>query len=372
MDQVNSSSEELLVIRSGYLPTRKIQTGIGNIEVKRLRCRPRGQEKPEERFTSKILPPYMPRSRSIEDVLPWLYLKGISSGDFGEALASLLGEGAKGLSAATIIRLKNRWADDLKSWQSRDLQGKRYVYVWADGIHFNIRLGEDDRLCILVLMGTTTDGEKEIIAISEGYRESEVSWKLMLEDLRSRGLTIDPSLAIADGALGFWAALPQVYPKAKKQRCWVHKTANILDKLPKSKQPEAKSLIHSIYNAPKKAEAERLFELFIKSFDAKYPKATACLKKDRESLLAFYDFPAEHWIHIRTTNAIQSTFASVRLRTHKTKGCGTSQATVMMVFKLIESAQKKWRRLKGYEKLAEVIDIRWKFVDGERQETKAA
>ena len=216
------------------------------------------------------------------------------------------------------------------------------------------------------------NGEKEIIAISEGFRESQESWKLLLEDLKSRGLSIDPSLAIADGALGFWAALPLVFPKTKKQRCWVHKTANILDKLPKSKQPEAKTIIHGIYTAPKKVEAERLFDLFIKSFDAKYPRATACLKKDKESLLAFYDFPAEHWIHIRSTNAIESTFASVRLRTHKTKGCGSSKATVMMVFKLIESAQKRWHRLKGYERLAEVIDIRWRFVDGERQEVKAA
>lgn len=372
MDQVNGGIGERLVVRNGYLPPRAIQTGIGDIEVKRPRCRAKSQEAVGERFTSKILPPYMRRSRSVEDVLPWLYLKGISTGDFQEALASLLGEGAKGLSATTITRLKGQWSEDLKSWQSRNLSNKRYVYVWADGIHFNIRLGEDDRMCILVLMGTTMDGEKELIALSEGYRESEASWKMMLLDLRSRGLSVDPSLAIADGALGFWAALPQVFPTTKRQRCWVHKTANILDKLPKSKQPQAKTLIHSIYNAPRKAEAERLFDVFLETFDAKYPKATACLKKDKETMLAFYDFPAEHWAHIRTTNAIESSFASVRLRTYKTKGCGSSSATVMMVFKLVESAQKRWHRLRGYERLAEVIDIRWKFVDGEKLEAKAA
>ncbi|MCX6126386.1 MAG: IS256 family transposase [Proteobacteria bacterium] len=372
MAQVNGSSGDRLVVRNGYLPARAIQTGIGDIEVKRPRCRTKRSDASSERFTSKILPPYMRRSRSVEDVLPWLYLKGISTGDFQEALASLLGEGAKGLSATTITRLKSQWSEDLKSWQSRDLAGKRYVYVWADGIHFNIRLGEDDRMCILVLMGTTMDGEKELIAISEGFRESEASWKMMLLDLKSRGLSVDPSLAIADGALGFWAALPQVFPTTKKQRCWVHKTANILDKLPKSKQPLAKTLIHSIYNAPRKTEAERLFDVFLETFDAKYPKATACLRKDKESMLAFYDFPAEHWGHIRTTNAIESSFASVRLRTYKTKGCGSSTATVMMVFKLVESAQKRWHRLRGYERLAEVIDIRWKFVDGERVEAKAA
>ena len=372
MDQVNGGIGERLVVRNGYLPARSIQTGIGNIEVKRPRCRAKSHDGVVERFTSKILPPYMRRSRSVEDVLPWLYLKGISTGDFQEALASLLGEGAKGLSATTITRLKSQWSEDLKSWQIRDLSSKRYVYVWADGIHFNIRLGEDDRMCILVLMGTTMDGEKELIALSEGYRESEASWKAMLLDLKSRGLSADPSLAIADGALGFWAALPQVFATTKKQRCWVHKTANILDKLPKSKQPQAKTLIHRIYNAPRKAEAERLFDVFLETFDAKYPKATACLRKDKESMLAFYDFPAEHWAHIRTTNAIESSFASVRLRTYKTKGCGSSTATVMMVFKLVESAQKRWHRLRGYERLSEVIDIRWRFVDGERVEAKAA
>ena len=305
-------------------------------------------------------------------MLPWLYLKGVSTGDFQEALAALLGDEASGLSSTTITRLKGVWKNEYDDWQRRSLKDRRYVYIWADGVYFNVRLGEDDRNCILVIMGTTTEGEKELLAVVEGYRESALTWKELLLDLKSRGLTIDPSLAIADGALGFWAALPQVFPSTKTQRCWVHKTANVLDKLPKSTQPLAKKMLHEIYNSPRKAEAERVFDHFIETYDAKYPKAVKCLVKDRENLLTFYDFPAEHWPHIRTTNPIESTFATVRLRTNKTKGCGSSTATLLMVFKLAQSAQKNWRRLRGYERLADVIDIKWKFVDGERTKAEAA
>jgi len=369
---VNGSTGETTIIRNGYLPERKIQSGIGDIKVNQPRCRNKNKDSSVAKFSSSILPPYLRRTRSIEDVIPWLYLKGVSTGDFQEALSALLGDEAAGLSSTTITRLKGVWQNEYDDWQRRSLKDRRYVYIWADGVYFNVRLGEDDRNCILVIMGTTADGEKELLAVMEGYRESELTWMEVLLDLKSRGLTIDPSLAIADGALGFWAALPKVFPSTKIQRCWVHKTANVLDKLPKSTQPRAKKMLHEIYNSPRKSEAERVFDLFIETFEAKHPKAVKCLAKDRETLLTFYDFPAEHWAHIRTTNPIESTFATVRLRTNKTKGCGSTTATLLMVFKLAQSAQKNWRRLRGYERLTDVIDIKWKFVDGERTKAEAA
>ena len=276
------------------LPKRTILSGVGPIEVEQPRVLDRRPDGEAESFSSKILPPYLRKTKSLDELIPWLYLKGVSTGDFSEALAALVGPAAAGLSATTITRLKATWEDEFQEWTKRPLEGKKYVYVWADGVHFNIRL-EEDRLCILVLMGATEDGRKELIAITDGYRESEQSWKALLLDVKSRGLVVDPKLAIGDGALGFWKALAEVYPATREQRCWVHKTANVLDKLPKRLQPEAKEKLHAIWMAPTRAEADRAFDLFLATYEAKYDKATACLAKDRDVLLTFYDFPAEHW-----------------------------------------------------------------------------
>ena len=342
------------VVRNGYLPKRTITTGIGPIEVEQPRVLDRRAKEEREPFSSKILPPYLRKTKSLEELIPWLYLKGISTGDFSEALASLVGPSAKGLSAATVTRLKQIWEGEFQEWSQRSLAAKQYVYVWADGVHFNIRL-EEDRQCILVLMGATADGKKELIAIQDGYRESEQSWKQLLLDVKARGLTVDPKLATGDGALGFWKALKQVYPTTREQRCWVHKTANVLDKLPKRLQSKAKDSIHQIWMAEKRQDAEAAFDLFLKTYEAKYPKATECLSKDRAELLTFYDFPAEHWIHLRTTNPIESTFATVRLRHRRTKGNGSRIACLTMVFKLMQSAEKKWRLLNGSNRLPDVI-----------------
>jgi transposase-like protein len=323
-----------------------------------------------EPFSSKILPPYLRKTKSLEELVPWLYLKGISTGDFSEALAALVGPAAKGLSASTITRLKEVWQVEFQQWSQRPLKGKEYVYVWADGVHFNIRL-EEDRQCILVLMGATADGRKELIAITDGYRESEQSWKALLLDVKARGLVIDPKLATGDGALGFWKALGQVYPTCREQRCWVHKTANVLDKLPKRLQAEAKSKLHQIWMAQTRAQAEEAFALFLETYQAKYPKATECLAKDRGVLLTFYDFPAEHWMHLRTTNPIESTFATVRLRHRRTKGNGSRVACLTMVFKLMQSASKRWRLLNGSQLLPEVI-AGVQFIDGLKPQTAAA
>jgi putative transposase len=350
------------VVRNGYLPEREIQTGLGDVEVKQPRVHDRRAAPERERFTSAILPPYLRRTRSLEELIPWLYLKGVSTGDFAEALRALLGPDAPGLSATTVTRLKAIWEGEYEAWSKRSLAGKRYVYVWADGVHFNIRL-EQDRQCILVLMGATADGRKELIAVADGYRESEQSWKELLLDVKARGLESEPSLAIGDGALGFWKAIAQVWPSTKGQRCWVHKTSNIMDKLPKGVQPKAKAALHAIYEAETRAAAEKAFDLFVATYEAKHPKATECLAKDREALLTFYDFPAEHWRHIRTTNPIESTFATVRLRTVKTKGCGSRVACLTMAFKLMESASKSWRTLNGSARLPAVISGA-RFVDG--------
>ncbi len=358
------------VVRNGHLPERTILTGLGPVEVRQPRVHDRRPQEQAEKFTSQILPPYLRKTQSVEELIPWLYLKGISTGDFSEALAALLGPQAKGLSATTVTRLKGIWQEEYQTWSRRSLEGKRYVYVWADGVHFNIRL-EEERQCILVLMGATPEGTKELIAISEGYRESEQAWKTLLLDCQARGLVIDPELAIADGALGFWKALPKVWPKTGDQRCWVHKTANVLDKLPKGQQPKAKEMLHAIWLAPSRAEAQKAFDLFLRTWETKYLKATECLAKDREALLRFYDFPAEHWMHLRTTNPIESVLATVRLRTCKTKGCGTRAACETMVFKLMESASKHWRKLNGCSLLAEVIQG-VKFIDGVKQTKDAA
>jgi putative transposase len=358
------------VVRNGHLPERAIQTGIGPVEVKQPRVRDRRPAAEREAFTSAILPPYLRRTRSLEGLIPWLYLKGVSTGDFAEALQAILGPDAPNLSATTITRLKAIWEQEYETWSRRSLADKHYVYVWADGVHFNIRL-EEGRQCILVLMGATADGQKELIAVADGDRESEQSWKELLLDVKARGLEIEPSLAIGDGALGFWKAMRQVWDTTREQRCWVHKMANVLDKLPKGTQPKAKTALHAIWQAETKSEAEKAFDLFVATYEAKYPKATECLVKDREVLLTFYDFPAEHWIHIRTTNPIESTFSTVRLRHDKTKGSGSRTACLTMVYKLMESASKGWRALNGSKRLPEVIRGEV-FIDGVKQEKPAA
>ena len=342
------------VVRNGAHPQRDILTGLGPITVQQPRVldrRPAGQREP---FRPSVLPPYLRRTKNIDEAIPWLYLKGISTGDFPEALQGLFGIEAKGLSANTVTRLKAAWEDEYGAWSKRSLKGKHYVYVWADGVHFNIRL-EDGRQCILVLMGATADGRKELIAMTDGYRESEQSWKELLLDVKARGLEIEPSLAIGDGALGFWAAMRKVWHTTKEQRCWVHKTANVLDKLPKGGQPKAKGMLHEIYLAESREAATKALDLFVATYEAKYPKATACLSKDRDVLLRFYDFPAEHWLHIRTTNPIESVFSTVRLRHSKTKGSGTRKACLTMVWKLMESASRTWRALNGSTRIPEVI-----------------
>ena len=339
------------LVRNGYLPERTLQTGLGAIEVRAPRVRDRGKE---IKFSSAILPPYLRRTKTIEELLPWLYLKGISTGDFSEALTALLGRDAPGLSASTISRLKESWNDEYGRWCKRNLTHKHYVYLWVDGVHFGVRL-EDASQYMLVVIGAMADGRKELLAIGDGYRESEASWKEVLLDLKARGLKVDPKLAIGDGALGFWKALPQVFGHTQGQRCWVHKTANVLNKLPKSQQPKAKAALQEIWMAASREEAQRAFDHFIVNHEAKYPKAVACLVKDREALTAFYDFPAEHWVHIRTTNPIESTFATVRLRTAKTRGCVSRGNMLAMVFMLAKSAERGWRRLKGAQRLAELI-----------------
>ena len=342
------------LVRNGHAPERRIQTGIGPVEVRRPRLRDRGAaaDGAPIRLTSTILPAYLRRTGNIEEFLPWLYLKGVSTGQFGEALAALLGPDAPGLSAATVRRLTECWQEEHERWRQRDLSTRRFVYLWADGVYFTPRL-DHDRQCMLVLIGADASGRKELLAIEDGYRESAQSWRELLLRLRDEnGLALDPELATGDGALGFWLALHQVWPKTKQQRCWVHKTANVLNALPKSIHGKAKQDLHAIYEAESRKGAEDAFDRFVAKYGAKYDKAAACLVKDRESLLAFYDFPAEHWKHVRTSNPIESTFATVRLRTAKTKGCLSRQTALAMVFKLAKSAERHWRRLDGSERLA--------------------
>ena len=344
-----------LVVRNGHHPSRKIQSGSGAIEVRQPRVNDKRVDEQGNRihFTSKILPPYLRKTKAIEELVPWLYLKGISTSDFPEALACL-GHDGSGLSPTTVVRMKEVWQGEYENFNRRSLAGKRYVYVWADGIYFNIRLS-DDRPCVLVLMGALEDGTKELIAMSDGQRESEQSWLEVLLDAKSRGMIDAPLLATGDGALGFWKALRQVFPSTRQQRCWVHKTVNVLDKLPRGQQISAKSMLHEIWMAETKEQAIKALEKFAATYQAKYPKAVECLLKDQEELLAFYDFPAEHWQHLRTSNPIESTFATVRLRTSKTKGAGSRSACLAMAFKLVESAQKHWRKLNGNALLPEVI-----------------
>ena len=363
-----------LVVKNGSLPARKILTGAGAIEVKQGRVRDNTRDAESRvQFTPSVLPAYLRRTDAIEELIPWLYLKGISTGDFGEALQSLVGEHAKGLSANTVVRLKEQWGSEYDQWCQRDLSDKKYVYVWADGIHAKVRLEDDanKKQCILVLMGATADGKKELIAVLDGYRESEQSWSELLLGLKQRGLATAPKIAVGDGALGFWAALRKIFPDTREQRCWVHKTANVLNKMPKSVQPKAKQDLHEIWQAETRTDATKAFDNFLEKYDAKYHQACECLRKDREQLLVFYDFPAEHWGHLRTTNPIESTFATIRLRHRKTKGNGTRRASLTMMFKLAQSASKKWKRLRGAEMIPLVVEGR-SFKDGIIQDEIAA
>ena len=353
------------IVRHGHLPEREVMTGIGPVAVRQPRVRDRevNAENAERiRFTPTILPPYARRSRSLEVLIPILYLKGISTGDFEEALAALLGKDAPGLSASTIGRLKEAWIDEHNRWKKRDLSARRYVYVWADGIHLQARL-EDEKQCILVLIGATPEGKKELLGFTDGARESAHDWRELLLDLKARGLSTAPKLAVADGALGFWKAVGEIWPTCVEQRCWVHKTANVLNKLPKSQQPKAKRGLQEIWMAETRADAVAAFDAFIAAYQLKYEKAAECLEKDRDALLAFYDFPAEHWKHLRTSNPIESTFATVRHRTIRSKGCLSNTTALAMVFKLVDAAQKTWRRLDGHNQLPKVV-VGAKFTDG--------
>lgn len=354
-----------VAVRNGRLPSREILTGVGALAVAVPRVRHRG----EGEWTSAILPKYLRKAPSVEALIPLLYLHGVSTGQMTEALEALVGPSAKGLSAATVARLTQCWEAEHREWQERDLSQKRYVYWWVDGIHFRVRLGGDN-VCILVIIGALEDGTKELVAVCAGYRESKESWLEVLRELENRGLKIPPKLAVGDGALGFWGALEEKHGGAvASQRCWVHKTANVLDKMPKSVQPRAKQMIHEMYLAPSRQKALAAWEEFRVTFAAKYPAAWKCLEKDKERLFTFYDFPAEHWGHLRTTNPIESTFATVRLRTVRTKGCGSRSATLSMVFKLAQQAQKHWRKLNGHALLPKVLRA-VRFEDGIEQITQ--
>jgi transposase-like protein len=301
-----------------------------------------------------LVPPYVRKAKRVEAALPWLYLRGISTGDMQEALSVLVGEEAKGLSPAVVSRLKAQWSEAYSAWNQRDLSAEHYVYVWADGIYSTLR-GEDDRLCLLILIGVNEQGEKRLLALSDGYRESKASWLSVIQDLQARGLKTPPQLAIGDGALGFWAALDEGWPQTRCQRCWVHKTANVLNELPKSIQGKAKAGLHEIWMAETQAQAEKAFDRFVRDFGAKYPKAVDILVKDRAVLLSFYDFPAEHWIHIRTTNPIESSFATIRHRTTRTKNCVSRNTLLGLVFQLALTAEKSWRKLRGFNRLPDVV-----------------
>jgi putative transposase len=351
------------LVRHGHLPEREIMTGIGAIAVRCPRVRDRGGEGSERiRFSSAILPPYARRSKSLEVLIPILYLKGISTGNFADALIALLGRDAGGLSASTIGRLKEAWSEEHARWSKRDLSAKRYIYLWVDGIHVQARL-EDTAQCLLIIIGATPEGRKELVGLTDGVRESAQSWRELLLDLKRRGLSIGPELAVADGALGFWRALEEVWPQTRGQRCWVHKTANVLNKLPNSQQPKAKRALQEIWMAETKKDALAAFDAFVETWGVKYDKAVECLIKDRDALLAFYDFPAEHWKHLRTTNVIESSFATVRHRTVRSKGCLSNKTALAMIFKLAEAAERSWRRLNGHNQLPKII-LGIKFSDG--------
>lgn len=352
--------DRLAVVRNGWQPRREVLTGLGPVGVRVPKARSRTAEPAV--FRSALVPPYVRRAKAVDAALPWLYLHGVSTGDMREALAALVGPEAKGLSAPVVARLKQRWSQEYRMWRRKPLGKDRWVYVWADGIYSGLR-AEDERLCALVVIGVNERGQKRFLAIEDGVRESKQSWLELLRDLKERGLVMAPKLAVGDGALGFWAALEEIFPNTRHQRCWVHKTANILNYLPKSLQARAKAGLHDIWMAETKAHAETAFDCFVTSYGAKYPKATECLVKDRETLLAFYEFPAEHWIHIRSSNVIESSFATIRHRTDRTKGCLTRDGMLAMIYKLGQSAERSWRRLRGFEWLAKVV-AGVKFRDG--------
>ena len=351
------------VVRHGHDPVRAIQTGIGPIEVEKPKARDRGAAEGDRiRFTSNILPKWARRTKSLDALLPVLYLRGISAGDFQEVLASLLGKDAPNLSPAVIARLKGEWEEEYRRWQKRDLSTRRYVYVWADGVYLQARM-EPQAECMLVLMGATPEGRKELIGFQTGQRESTQSWKELLVDLKARGLSIAPEVATGDGALGFWKALDEAFPATRHQRCWLHKTLNVLDKFPKSMQPNAHKDLREIWLSPDRAAAEAAMTTFGEKYAPKYSKAVECLIKDREQMLTFFDFPADHWDHLRTSNPIESVFATVRHRTVRMKGALSQDTARLMVFKLVMAASKTWRRLKGQNQLPKVISG-VKFKDG--------
>ena len=373
--EVRDTDGHRLVVRNGQAQERTVTCGAGTWPVRAPRVNDKrvDADGARERFTSRILPPYMRRSPQVSEVLPLLYLRGLSTGDFREALPVLLGEDAAGLSPTTISRLTAVWDEEYQAFRRHDLSGSDYVYVWVDGIHFNIRL-EEDRLCTLVVIGVKADGTKELVALEDGYRESQENWASVLRDLRGRGLRA-PAVAIGDGALGFWSALRDVWPETTVQRDWCHKLANVLDKLPKRLRPRAKRALRDIMYAETKGDAERGLDAFVAEFEAKYPKAAACLVEDREALLAFFDFPAEHWPHLRTSNVIESVFATVRLRQRVTKGAGSRTKGLLMAYKLVAMAQRRWRRLNGAH-LLPLVRAGVVFVDGviqtEREDRKEA
>jgi transposase-like protein len=358
------------LVRHGHLPEREVMTGIGPVSVKVPRVRDRGTGEDKITFTPSILPRYLRKAKSVEELLPWLYLKGVSTGDFTEALEALLGPNAKGLSAKIITRLKADWWTDYEAWQKRDLSNRRFLYIWADGVYFKPRMAEEKQ-CVLVIVGADEYGRKELLAMTDGFRESTQSWREVLLDLKRRGLKQDPKLAVGDGALGFWTALREVFATTKEQRCWVHKTMNVLNAMPKSIQAKAKGHLHDIWQAETKAKANVAFDFFVETYGVKWDKAVTKLVKDRDALLTFYDYPAEHWKHIRTSNPIESTFATVRHRTKRTKGCLSRKTGLAMAFKLMMSAQKKWRKLDGQNRLPEIIQG-IEFRDGIRQVQAAA
>jgi putative transposase len=364
-----------LVVRNGHARSRKVVCGTGAIEVRAPRVNDRRVDEASgerKRFKSSVLPPYVRRSPKVSEVLPLLYLHGLSTGDFVPALEEFFGSKA-GLSSATITRLTERWQEEHEEFMRRDLSKRDYVYVWADGIHTRVRLGPDERLCCLVMIGVRSDGMKELVALQDGYRESGESWACLLRDLKRRGMRA-PVLAVGDGALGFWAAARDVFPETRSQRDWVHKTANVLDALPKSVHRRAKNAIHEITEAENKAEALRAVEAFAEEFGTKWPKAVAKIVEEKEALLAFYEYPAEHWVHLRTTNPIESTFAPVRARTHVTKGPGSRAAGVAMIYKLLEAQEGRWRRINGFH-LVPLVRAGAKFLNGElveRSEEKGA
>ena len=354
-----TSEGKAAVVRNGYHPERDIQTGIGPVTVRIPKVRSKTGE--PVTFRSALVPPYVRKTQSLEAALPWLYLKGVSTGEMEDALKVLVGPQAQGLSASTVARLKQKWADEYQEWQHQSFEKDNWVYMWADGIYSGLR-AENAKLCALVIIGVNERGEKHFLAIEDGVRESTQSWREVLLSLKSRGVAT-PKLAIGDGALGFWKALEEVFGETRQQRCWMHKTGNVLNYLPKSLQPKAKEKLHDIWKAPTKSDAEKAFDLFIETYELKYPKATNCLLKDREELLSFYDFPAQHWISLRTSNPIESTFGTIRHRTIRSKGCLTRDGMLHMMFKLGQCAQKRWQRLRGFDYIAKVI-TGVKFVDG--------